>query len=68
MVIDPIGAASPLRSYSQNGLRVIRMSPVVRAACSEDGVPVWPRGGLRISTTITPRPLNVFQSSEKAAP
>lgn len=68
MVVDPIGAASPLRSYSQNGLRVIRMAPFDRAACSEDGAPIWPRGGLRISATITPRPLNVFQSSEKAAP
>lgn len=65
MVVDPIGAASPLRSYSQNGLRVIRMAPFDRAACSEDGAPIWPRGGLRISATITPRASTQLRAPER---
>lgn len=69
MVVDPIGESSPNRSYSQNGLRVIRATPTRRAACSEDLVPIpgrdGVRGGLRISTTITPRASTQLRAPER---
>ena len=64
MVVDPIGAALPGRSYSQNGLRVIRTAPVKRAACSEDMALPF-SGSLRISTTITPRASTQLRAPER---
>ena len=63
MVMDPIGASSPQRSCSKNEQRVIRADPVNRGTCSVGSVPIWPRGGLRISTTIAPCAGNPAESA-----